>query len=72
MKKALGLDVADLTDELRKQYKIKDTVKGVVITGVDPNSPAAEKRLAPGKVIVEIEQEPVTHAGRIAEAASTR
>ena len=36
VKKALGLDLANLTDELRKKHKIKDTVKGVVITGVDP------------------------------------
>ena len=28
----------NMTDELRKKYKIKDTVKGVVITGVDANS----------------------------------
>ena len=30
---------SNLTDDLRKKYKIKDTVKGVVITGVDANSP---------------------------------
>ena len=35
VKKALGLELADLTDELRKKHKIKDKVKGVVITGVD-------------------------------------
>ncbi len=33
VKKALGLDLANLTDDLRKQHKIKDKVKGVVITG---------------------------------------
>ena len=35
VKKALGLDLANLTDELRKKHKIKDKVKGVLITGVD-------------------------------------
>ena len=39
MQKALGLDLANMTDDLRKKYKIKDSVKGVVITGVDPSSP---------------------------------
>jgi serine protease Do len=62
VKKALGLDLANLTDELRKKYKIKDKVKGVVITGVDANSPAAEKRLASGMVIAEVQQQPVTNA----------
>ena len=35
---------------------------GVVITGVDPNSPAAEKRLVPGMVIAEVQQQAVTNA----------
>jgi serine protease Do len=62
VKKALGLDLADLSAELRQRNKIKDSVKGVVITAVDPNSAAAEKRLAPGEVIVEVGQEPVATA----------
>ena len=59
VKKALGIELANMSDDLRKRYKIKDTVKGVVITGVDANSPAADKRLSPGDVIVEIAQEPI-------------
>jgi serine protease Do len=62
VKKALGLDLANLTDELRKKHNIKEKVKGVLITGVDPNSPAAEKRLAPGMVIAEVQQQPVANA----------
>jgi serine protease Do len=62
VKKALGLNLANLTDTLRKQHKIKDKVKGVLITAVDPNSPAADKHLAPGMVIAELQQLPVTSA----------
>ena len=65
VKKALGLDLANLTDELRKKNKIKDKVKGVLITGVDPNSPAAEKRLQPGMVIAEVQQQPVSTAAEL-------
>ncbi len=65
VKKALGLDLANLTDELRKKHKIKDKVKGVLITGVDPNSPAAEKRLSPGMVIAEVQQQPVASAAEL-------
>ena len=65
VKKALGLDLANLTDDLRKKHKIKDKVKGVVITGVDPNSPAAEKRLTPGMVIAEVQQQPVANAAEL-------
>ncbi len=62
VKKALGLGLADLSDSLRKQHKIKDKVKGVLITEVDPDSPAAEKHLAPGMVIAEVQQQPVSSA----------
>jgi serine protease Do len=60
--KTLGLNLANMTDDLRKRYKIKDTVKGVVITGVDASSPAADKRLNAGDVVVEVQQEPVADA----------
>ncbi len=59
VKKALGLDLSNLTDDLRTKFKIKDTVKGVVITNVDANSSAAEKQLKAGDVIVEVAQEAV-------------
>jgi serine protease Do len=60
VKKAMGLDLATLSDDMRKRYSIKDTVKGVLIAKVDPNSSAAEKHLSPGDVIVEIQQEAVS------------
>jgi serine protease Do len=59
VQKTLGLNLANMSDDLRKKYKIKDTVKGVVITSVDSNTPAAEKRLNAGDVIVEVAQEAV-------------
>ena len=62
VQKALGLNLANMTDELRKKYKIKDTVSGVVITSVDSNTPASEKRLTPGDVVVEVAQEEVKTA----------
>ena len=60
VQKALGLQLSGLNDELRTRFKIKDSVKGVVITGVDAGSVAAEKQLTPGSVIVAIEQEQVS------------
>ncbi len=63
--KALGLDLATLSKDLRSRYKIKDSVKGVIITGVDGTSDAAEKRLSAGDVIVEVAQEAVSNAGDI-------
>lgn len=63
--KALGLDLATLSKDLRTRYKIKDSVKGVIVTGVDNGSDAAEKRLSAGDVIVEVAQESVASAADI-------
>ncbi len=63
--KALGLDLAALSKDLRTKYKIKESVKGVIVTGVDGNSDAAEKRLSAGDVIVEVAQEAVANAADI-------
>ena len=59
VKKALGLDLANISADLRKRFKIKDSVNGVVITAIDQNSAAADKRLNAGDIIVEVAQEAV-------------
>jgi serine protease Do len=65
VQKALGLNLASMNDDLRKKYKIKDGVKGVVIVGVDANSAAAEKRLNAGDVIVKVTDEEVNEAADV-------
>jgi serine protease Do len=52
----LGLSVAALTPELRRQFQIGDQTTGVVITTVKPNSPAEEKDMRPGDVLMEVDQ----------------
>ena len=65
VKKALGLDLADINDDLRKKYDIKDNVKGAVVTAVEQNSSAAEKQMKPGDTIVEISQVAVASAADV-------
>jgi serine protease Do len=48
----LGLTVKNVTPDIAKQLRLKRTV-GVVVTEIDPNSPATEV-LQPGDVILEI------------------
>ena len=55
----LGLSIAPLTEELRERFNIGKSVEGVIITEVQPNSPAAQKDVKPGEVIVEVTQEKV-------------
>lgn len=55
----LGLSLAPLTDELRERYDIGKSIEGVIVVEVKPNSPAAQKDIKPGDVIVEVTQEKV-------------
>jgi serine protease Do len=64
-KKTLGLELANINADLRRTYKIKNDVKGVVITGVEPNSAAAGKEIKPGDTIVEISQIPVASTAEV-------
>ncbi|MGF9691661.1 Do family serine endopeptidase [Rhizobium sp. 0TCS1.26] len=54
---AFGMTIAVLDDEQHKAFKIAESVEGVVITAVAPGSPAAEKGLKAGEVIVEVAQD---------------
>jgi serine protease Do len=61
VQKTLGLELASLSDDLRKKFKGRDSVKGVLVTAVDASvaSSATDKRLSPGDVIVEVQYEAV-------------
>ncbi|MDB5366428.1 MAG: serine protease [Rhodospirillales bacterium] len=52
----LGLSVASLTPELRRQYQLGDQTSGVVITSVKPGSAAEEKGMRAGDVVMEVDQ----------------
>ncbi len=57
-----GVAVADLDHGTRQQFNLPDTLKGVVVTEVQPDSAAAEAGLRAGDVIQEINRKPVTSA----------
>jgi len=61
VQKTLGLELASLSDDMRKKFKIRDDIKGVLVAGVDPSVATADpdKRLTPGDVIVELQYETV-------------
>ncbi len=54
-----GISVQNLTPSIRQQLGLPATVHGVVISDLDPNSPAAESGLQPGDVIQSINRQPV-------------
>jgi serine protease Do len=65
VQKTLGLELSSLTEDVRKKFRIRDDVKGVVVTGVDPGaaSDQPDKHLAAGDVIVEVQYQGVGTPG---------
>jgi serine protease Do len=55
----LGLTVVALDENARAKYKLAGNVQGVVVSAVDPASPAADKNFRPGDIIVEVQSQPV-------------
>jgi serine protease Do len=70
--KAMGLGLSSLTPDVRRQFNLDDSVNGVLVTDVDPNSDAADKGLRPGDILRSIGNKPVRSPqdvqGRIADA----
>ena len=63
----LGLNVQALTPELVKQYDLQGE-HGVLITNVEPGSPASMANLQAGDLIVEANRQPVTNIGELQDA----
>jgi serine protease Do len=51
---ALGVKLAKLSPELRKQFSLPDSVHGAVITEVPPQSAAAGQGLRPGDLVIAV------------------
>jgi serine protease Do len=66
--KALNMTLSALSDQARKTYGVKESVNGVLISGVEPKSPAANKGLKPGDVIEEVNQQAVSKPSEVNKA----
>ena len=62
----IGIKIRTLTLELRKQHKLAEDLEGALVTAVNPGSPAQEKGITLGDVIVEAGGKPVAAAKDVA------
>ena len=67
LSKALGLTLETLSEQSREKYKIAEAIVGVLVTAVEPDSSAEEKRVLPGEVIVEVSQEAVSTPAEVVD-----
>ena len=65
---AYGLHVQDLKPELIERLRLEPGVTGVIVTEVDPESPAEEARISPGDVITKVGQREVSDTDGFYEA----
>ncbi len=65
-----GITVQNLTPDLLNRLGLPAGTPGVVITQLDPSSPAAQEGLKPGDVIQDIDHQPVKSAAAFEKLAS--
>jgi serine protease Do len=64
----MGLTVQDLTPEIAESLGLERGTGGVVVSGVEPGSPAEDAQLRRGDVILEVNRKPVKSAGEFSTA----
>ncbi len=62
----LDISVAAIDDRQRTRFGLEPDARGVVVTSVDPNGPAAEQGVRVGDRIVEVAQEAVSTPSQLA------
>ncbi len=62
---ALGLKLAKITPELRKEFALPDWANGVVITEVPPDGAAAAQGLRPGDLLIAIGRTPIANPQQV-------
>jgi serine protease Do len=64
----VGMEVTDLTPELAESLGFKDSIKGVVVSNVEPDGLAAQAGLKRGVLVTKVDRKPVSTAAEFKKA----
>ena len=67
----LGLSLAPLTPPVRERLDLAEDASGVAVIGVDEDSEAAQIGIAPGDLIQQVQQQPVTSPDEVERILGT-
>jgi serine protease Do len=67
----LGLALAPVTPDVRQQLGLAGDVQGVLVQQVEPGSPAEEKGIQSGDIILQVAGKPVSKPQDVANAVQT-
>ena len=65
-----GVEVQELTPDVANELNLGPGTRGVVVSSVDPSSPAAEAGISRGDVIQEVNHKPVTNIQQYRQAVA--
>lgn len=66
----IGVQLGDLTADMRQSLGLPKGESGAVVEGVNPDKPAADAGLQPGDIILSVNQRPVTSASEAKTAVA--
>lgn len=61
----IGINIQDITPDLRQAFNLPNGQRGVLITGVDDGSPAEQSGIKAGDIIISIAGEPTSSTGQL-------
>jgi serine protease Do len=65
-----GMTVANITPEIARQFRLENDKKGVIVTEVEPGSPAAAAGIQPGDLIEEVNRKAVISVDEFTKAVA--
>ncbi len=63
-----GMTVANITPDIARQFQLDTARKGVIVTAVEPGSPAATAGIQPGDLIEEVNRKTITSIDEFSRA----